>query len=136
MTFEILNYSSLLNILQEESTQLVCECPVCGGHRLTIRTSPPRVGAYQCWSGGCKEKDIREAIAPWSEVQSNQTQSARKELRKSNKQKTPEPALISSDPVSLGTLPHPVEDIPQRQQQHDPKRGVVWKIQYPYFENH
>jgi putative DNA primase/helicase len=36
-------------------------CPVCQGKRLTF---DKETGAYQCWSGGCSTKDIKEAIRP------------------------------------------------------------------------
>jgi putative DNA primase/helicase len=39
-------------------------CPVCSGHNLSIK---PKNGAYQCYSGGCSEEDIREAIRPLAE---------------------------------------------------------------------
>ncbi len=59
-TFNILNYSSSLTLLKEESSQLVCLCPVCGGHRLTI---DKKTGAYTCWTGECERRLIREKVA-------------------------------------------------------------------------
>ncbi|MEG3844263.1 DUF5906 domain-containing protein [Microcoleus sp. herbarium14] len=40
-------------------------CPVCNGNNLGIES---KTGAYQCWTGGCSNAAIREAIRPWSEV--------------------------------------------------------------------
>ena len=77
-TFDIRSFSDRLNVLKEESTQLVCECPVCGGHRLTINK---QLGAYQCWSGNCAVKDIREAIAPWGEWGGSPSKISEIELR-------------------------------------------------------
>jgi putative DNA primase/helicase len=39
-------------------------CPVCGGQSLGVK---PKNGEYQCWSGGCSLKDIKEAIRPLAE---------------------------------------------------------------------
>lgn len=58
--FNILNHLEKLNILNNSiSSEWVCECPVCGGHRLTISKS---TGAYSCWTTECPPEQIRAAI--------------------------------------------------------------------------
>ena len=130
-TFDIRNFQSGLNILKEESTQLVCECPVCGGHRLTINK---KNGAYQCWSGDCAVKDIREALAPWDEIQGDQVNRCITTATRSKTSKLTlhEPILVA-EANSLARLPYNA-DIPQKQRRLDSERGEVWEIQYPYSD--
>jgi KaiC/GvpD/RAD55 family RecA-like ATPase len=130
-TFDIRNFQDRLNILKEESNQLVCECLVCGGHRLTI---DKKSGKYQCWSGGCASADIREAICPWSEVVGNTQQSARHtQPHKLSKTSTSVSAPIPAGDLKLALLPTSV-DIPQRQRRLDSSRGEIWEIQYRYSD--
>lgn len=130
-TFDIRSFSDRLNVLKEESTQLVCECPVCGGHRLTINKNN---GAYQCWSGDCAVKDIREALAPWDEIQGDQVNRC---ITTATGSKTSNLTLHEPIPaveaISLAKLPTPA-DIPQKQRRLDPERGEMWEIQYPYSD--
>ena len=57
--WSILNHLDKLNILSQLSTEYVCECPVCGGRRLTISKG---TGAYSCWTTECPTVDIRAAL--------------------------------------------------------------------------
>ncbi|MGL4621487.1 MAG: AAA family ATPase [Chroococcidiopsis sp.] len=127
--FDIRNYLDRLNILKEESTQVVCECPVCGGHRLTINK---KSGAYKCWSGDCAVKDIREEVSPMNEIQGDRLGRyiAPVNRPKTNKLKQSAPILAASC-ITLASLPAP-PNIPQKQRRLDPQRGEVWETRYPY----
>ncbi len=127
-TFDLRNFTASLNILKEESTQLVCECPVCGKHRLTINK---KSGAYQCWSGGCATAQIREALAP----QTNRPNSTphRKRVTGHSTRKLLPPALVSTQ-VELAKLPSPDIDTPQPQKDFDPEHGEVFKTTYVYSQ--
>lgn len=58
--FNIRDHLNKLNILTTSiSSEWVCECPVCGGQRLTISKS---TGAYSCWTTECPPEQIRAAI--------------------------------------------------------------------------
>ena len=125
-TFDLRNFTASLNILKEESTQLVCECPVCGKHRLTINK---KSGAYQCWSGGCATAQIREAIAPLS-FRLNSTLHRKRVTRLPTRKLLP-PAPQSID-IKLAKLPTPALDTPQPQKDFDPELGEVLKTTYVY----
>ncbi|MBW4639769.1 MAG: AAA family ATPase, partial [Gloeocapsa sp. UFS-A4-WI-NPMV-4B04] len=130
-TFDIRNFSDRLNVLKEESTQLVCECPVCGGHRLTINK---QLGAYRCWSGDCAVKDIREAIAPWGERQEICMDQLATPATRSKTSKLSSVAFIPAvNTISLAKLPIPA-DIPQKQRRLDSERGEMWEIEYSYSD--
>ncbi|MDV2998165.1 MAG: hypothetical protein N4J56_007870 [Chroococcidiopsis sp. SAG 2025] len=124
-TFDLRNFTARLNLLKEESTQLVCECPVCGGHRLTISK---KSGAYQCWSGGCATADIRSVVAPRTERHAPQhrypitRKSARKLL----------PPVPQSTDHKLAKLPTPAIDSPQPQKDFERELGEVLKTTYVY----
>lgn len=75
------------------------ECPVCGGHALTIN---PKNGAYKCWSNECDSKDIREAIAP--REANNYNPSPRRKPKP--KPKPPAPAPIPTEGTELALLPY------------------------------
>ncbi|MCP2729864.1 DUF5906 domain-containing protein [Limnofasciculus baicalensis] len=66
-------------------------CPVCGKNDLSVSSK----GAYQCWSGGCDVKDIREAISPWDEVKKGEF--APKTPSKKKTAPTKKPAPIPDD---------------------------------------
>jgi KaiC/GvpD/RAD55 family RecA-like ATPase len=130
-TFDIRSFSDRLNVLKEESTQMVCECPVCGGHRLTINKQS---GAYRCWSGDCPTKDIREAIAPWDEIQGDQVnRCATTASRCKTSKLTSATTIPTTETISLAKLPT-LADIPEKQRRLDSERGEVWEIQYPYSD--
>lgn len=57
--WSILNHLDQLNVLNQLSTEYVCECPVCNGRRLTISKA---TGAYSCWTTECPSADIRAAV--------------------------------------------------------------------------
>ena len=58
MTFRLLDYADELGIIEESSTQLTVNCPVCYGKiRINKRSS-----AYKCVSGECLPVDIRKAL--------------------------------------------------------------------------
>ncbi len=124
MPFDIRNFSSRLNILKEESTQLVCECPICEGHRLTISK---KSGAYKCWSGGCAEKEIRNAIAPLP----NRNETLCHPATRQTPQKPKLPVLPIAG-VQLAKLPAPATDTPQPQRGSDKEHGEVLKTTYIY----
>lgn len=127
-TFDLRNFTARLNLLKEESTQLVCECPVCGGHRLTISK---KSGAYQCWSGGCAAADIRSAVAPRTERHALQH---RYPTTQKITRKLLPPAPQSADLV-LAKLPTPAIDTPQPQKDFDSERGEVFKTTYVYSQS-
>jgi hypothetical protein len=129
--FDIRNFSERLTIFKEESTQLVCECPVCGGHRLTINK---KSGAYKCWSGDCAVKDIREEVSPMNQTQGDHFI---KYVSPINRSKTSKPTQSAPIPaasrISLAKLPASA-DIPQKQRRLDPDRGEVWETRYSYSD--
>ena len=73
------------------------ECPVCGGHALTIN---PNNGAYKCWSNECESADIRNAIAPL-----DQNYIPTRRVRKP-KAAPPTPAPITVGEIELALLPY------------------------------
>ncbi|WP_044169910.1 DUF5906 domain-containing protein, partial [Kamptonema formosum] len=81
-------------------------CPVCGGGALTVKLS---TGAYQCWSGGCSARDIREAISPQSSSYSLRRSGAG---RRYKQRPTPPPAILPDGEVRLLHLPSPAADCP------------------------
>ena len=126
--FDIRNKTDRLNIVKEESTQLVCECPICGGHRLTISK---KSGAYKCWTGDCPEKQIREFVSPLSEL--SQPLYPRI-VDYGTKTKAPKriPLVPLPSELVLATLPGTPTDIPQKQRRPDKKRGEVSELTYRY----
>ncbi|QIW88552.1 hypothetical protein [Pseudanabaena phage PA-SR01] len=51
MTFLILNYISRLQNVEEHSTWLLADCPVCSEHKLKVVTTGKKAGAFACYSG-------------------------------------------------------------------------------------
>lgn len=99
------------------------ECPVCGGHSLTIN---PKTGAYKCWSNECASKDIRRAIAPELFNSSNSSSYTRPRYKRKSKPPAPTPAPIPPGEIELAQLPHsPTPTKPVR-------RGSYTEIKYPY----
>lgn len=127
-TFDLRNFIACLDILKEESTQWVCQCPVCGGHRLTISK---KSGAYQCWSGGCATTEIRGAVAP--RTQRHALQHHYPTTGKLTRKLLP-PAPQSADWV-LAKLPAKATDTPQPQKDFAPERGEVFKTTYVYSQS-
>ena len=129
--FNMLDHIECLNILKEEGSQYVCVCPVCDGRRLTINKEK---GAYQCWSGGCETKAIREKVAPWAEVRKregrvqNQSSKPNKKQRNcpANQSDSAKKPLVQAS-ITLATLPQPATDSPQSQ-----KRGETVVTTYCY----
>lgn len=123
--FNLLNYisSDKLTVLKEESAQIVCECPVCGGHRLTINK---QTGAYQCWNG-CECKDIRDTLVPLpNRSNTPHYQPVRQKIQK------PKPLAPPKGDIRLAKLLAPATDIPQPQRDFDRERGEVFKTTYVY----
>lgn len=60
--FDIRNFTEQLVPNPKEKNKYIC--PNCSGHNLAIDN---KTGAYQCFNG-CSNKEVREAIKPWSEV--------------------------------------------------------------------
>ena len=127
----MLDHIECLNILKEEGSQYVCVCPVCDGRRLTINKEK---GAYQCWSGGCETKAIREKVAPWAEVRKregrvqNQSSKPNKKQRNcpANQSDSAKKPLVQAS-ITLATLPQPATDSPQSK-----KRGETVVTTYCY----
>lgn len=129
--FDIRNFQERLNILKEDSTQLVCECPICGGHRLTINK---KSGAYKCWSGDCATALIREAIAPMNELLGDRVGRYIPYATHPKTNRAISPALIpAASAISLARL-RANADIPQKQRRFDSERGEVWETRYPYSD--
>lgn len=63
-TFDIRDHLDNLEPNPKEKGKYLC--PVCGGNDLAIS---PQTGAYNCFSNGCKPKDIRNLIAPLAKGQ-------------------------------------------------------------------
>jgi putative DNA primase/helicase len=109
--FDIRNFTDTLTPAKEKNKYI---CPVCAGHNLSIDMN---TGEYQCWNG-CECKDIREAIKPWSEVLEERRQGNYNPRAKvtpiRRKTRKPQLPLISSENISIGTLPHPVS-LPARE---------------------
>jgi putative DNA primase/helicase len=127
-TFDLRNFTASLNILKSESTQLVCECPVCGKHRLTINK---KSGAYQCWSGGCATADIREALAPQPNRRHSTPHRQRVTRQISQKQEPPVPQSVD---LVLAQLATSDIDTPQPQKDFDREHGEVFKTTYVYSQ--
>lgn len=62
------------------------ECPVCGGHNLSVN---PRTGAYKCYNG-CESRDIIEAIAPSQDFKNDSEWQELKAKRQSERQREKE----------------------------------------------
>jgi len=108
-------------------------CPVCQGKRLTF---DKKTGAYQCWSGGCSTKDIKEAIRPLAdflaaERNGQQPPQPAKKPRVRKKKEYP-PAPIPSGAILL-RLPEPGESPQPEQLAKDaPKRIPLNALQTTY----
>jgi putative DNA primase/helicase len=112
-TFNILNYSNSLTLLKEESSQLVCLCPVCGGRRLTI---DKKTGAYTCWTGECERRLIRECVT---------NHQPHFPTSKKSKDNTPIPSpSLPLGQLALIKLPHSPIDIPQPETPRFLPKGV------------
>jgi putative DNA primase/helicase len=116
-SFDIRNFIDRLTPTKEKNRY---ECPVCGGHNLTI---DPKTGKYKCWNG-CECKDIRDTIAPlpdkerftpWAERQQSYQSQPSTQAKASTRSK-PKPPPIPEG-VKLTTLNAPATDIPQPQPQ-------------------
>lgn len=59
-TFNILDHVDKLTPAEGRDKKGYYHCPVCGDDNFTFS----KTGAYQCWGQQCKERDIRQAIAP------------------------------------------------------------------------
>jgi putative DNA primase/helicase len=66
--FQILDYLDRLKVVKETSVEYHCLCPVCGDGGFKVNK---KNGSYQAFKCGCEVKDIREAVRPWSEADSN-----------------------------------------------------------------
>ncbi|MBE9213759.1 hypothetical protein IQ247_13975 [Plectonema cf. radiosum LEGE 06105] len=118
--FDIRNYYDRLTPTKRKHRY---ECPVCGGHSLTINQ---KSGAYKCWSNECDSKDIREAIAPELFNSSNYSSHSRLLYKRKPKPLPPTPAPIPSGDIELATLPYsPTPSQPIN-------RGRYTEIKYPY----
>ncbi len=53
MSFLILNYISRLQNVEEHSTWLLADCPICGSHKLKVVTVGKKVGAFACYGSEC-----------------------------------------------------------------------------------
>ncbi|MEM9925104.1 MAG: hypothetical protein AAF915_15360 [Cyanobacteria bacterium P01_D01_bin.50] len=118
--FDIRNYIDRLNPTKEKHRY---ECPVCGGHSLTIN---PKNGAYKCWSSECASKKIRELIAPELFNSSNYSSHSRIIFKRKPKQEPPAPAPIPPGEIELATLPYSPTPEPKI------NRGRYTEIKYPY----
>lgn len=123
--FDIRNFQDCLIILKQESNQLVCECPVCGKQRLTINK---KSGAYKCWSGGCTEKEIRDALAP---LDSDRTPRGHSSNTSKPARKIKLSAPQCTD-VQLARLPAPATDSPQANKEFDREHGEILTTTYVY----
>ena len=123
--FTILNHLEKLTILETGTTEYTCECPVCGGDRLTINKES---GANQCWHG-CECKDIREAIAPWNQVQQSQAVPREKRLRPLRLERLDSQL---QPPFTLAMLPGLATDSPKPQLRLDREGKEVQVTQYVY----
>lgn len=77
-TFNILDWTDRLEVIKESAAEIKATCPVCGGSSLKINK---RNGAYQCWTGGCEPKLIREAIRPLKEALGDEPRDFEQEKR-------------------------------------------------------
>jgi putative DNA primase/helicase len=90
--WSILNHLDQLTILSDLPTEYACECPVCGGKRLTISKT---TGAYSCWTTECPSVDIREALGDTGAALARYRPTVIKKFR---------PAFIDED-IELATFP-------------------------------
>lgn len=65
--FDIRNFADRLAPVDRAKNRYFC--PVCEGNNFTI---DPNSTKYQCWNG-CELRDIREALSPWEDRQSQST---------------------------------------------------------------
>ena len=98
--FDIRNYLDSLTPVKGKHRY---ECPVCGGHALTVN---PKTGAYKCWSNECDSKDIREAIAPQTNIFGNTFSPSPQRRKLKPKPKPPTPAPIPTGEIELAILPY------------------------------
>jgi hypothetical protein len=118
--FDIRNYQERLTPTKRKHRY---ECPVCGGHSLTINQ---KSGAYKCWSNECDSKDIREAIAPELFNSSNSSTYSRRKFKRKPKTPAPTPAPIPPGNIELAQLPYSPTPEPKI------NRGRLIEIKYPY----
>ncbi|MEG4590065.1 VapE family protein [Microcoleus sp. MOSTC5] len=131
-TFDIRDH---LDKLEPGKGKNAYTCPVCQGQRLTVNLKSK---AYQCWSGGCSTKDIREAIRPLSKFLAEAkgerpAQQARKPKAK-KKEYPPAPVPIGA---KLLKLPAPGKPPRAERPKYFPK-GVpsnAVQITYEYSSN-
>lgn len=123
--FSILNHLEQIKILQEKSTQYICECPVCQGDRLTIAKQS---GAYRCWHG-CECKNIREAISPWRGRKPAQDDVSKQVLPPTS---LTMPYHMPELALTLATLAGSPTDRPQPQIEVDKNQKEQQKTKYFY----
>jgi KaiC/GvpD/RAD55 family RecA-like ATPase len=97
-TFDIRNFLDTLTPAKEKNKFI---CPTCEGHNLSIE---PETGKYQCFNG-CTNREVREAIRPWSEVLEERNQG--NYTPRSTKQIKLKPVPIPTENISIGALPNP-----------------------------
>ncbi|MEM6399534.1 MAG: hypothetical protein AAF757_04780 [Cyanobacteria bacterium P01_D01_bin.116] len=118
--FDIRNYTDRLNPTKRKHRY---ECPVCGGHSLTINQ---KTGAYKCWSNECASKNIRELIAPELFNSSDYSERRSRKYKRKPKQEAPQPAPIPPGYIELAVLPYSPTPEPKI------NRGRYTEIKYPY----
>lgn len=57
----ILDHLTLLDVIEEKPTYIICKCPNCAADRLKISKRPQCLGAYKCWTG-CSTEEVRSAM--------------------------------------------------------------------------
>jgi len=120
-TFNILDHIEKLEQAKGKGRYV---CPACQGNNFTIGKN----GAYQCWSG-CKNEDIREALAPRGER--HQERRSSRVIPRQPKPPAPAP-LPAQDKMVLARLPELPTDIPVKQHRLDRERGKIAEIIYRY----
>lgn len=58
----ILDHLSLLEVVEEKPTYIICKCPNCSTDKLKISKRSQCLGAYKCWSG-CSTEEVRSAMS-------------------------------------------------------------------------
>lgn len=79
MTFNILDYTEKLENVEEKSSWLLADCPVCHVHKLKINST---TGAYKCYANDCSSQKIRDSVAKYTPYIKTNLRTPRKAARR------------------------------------------------------
>lgn len=118
--FDIRNYFDKLTLVKGSRTKYYC--PYCGKNDFSV---DKKTGKYNCFSGRCDPKDIREAIAPWEEkIKGNRRSVEVTTQTKSQSQKNVQAAKTDSNQSNQSAS----QPIPPTDQTNQPNQSASQPI--------